>query len=262
MTGSPNRTAIVTGGSRGIGRGIAEALGAAGHNVVINYNANADAAKQAADAVKQAGGEAHIVQANIGKADDRERLVDATVERFGRIDLLVNNAGVAPKVRADLLEMPEDSWDFVLDVNLKGPFFLTQLVARRMIDAKPQTADGQPPAIVNIGSISAYTASINRGEYCIAKAGMGMMTALFADRLAEHGINVYEVRPGIIATDMTSGVKAKYDKLILEDGITPIRRWGKPEDIAKAVVAIARGLFPFSTGEVINVDGGFHMKRL
>ncbi|MFA9477844.1 3-ketoacyl-ACP reductase [Phycisphaerales bacterium AB-hyl4] len=258
-----HRTAIVTGGSRGIGRGIAEALGAAGHNVVINYNSNADAAQQAADAVKAAGGDALIVQADIGQSDDRKRLVDEAIARFGRIDLLVNNAGVGPKVRADLMDMAEESWDWVLDVNLKGPFFLTQLVANRMIEqGEADQPPEAPPAIVNIGSISAYTASINRGEYCIAKAGIGMMTSLFADRLAPHGINVYEVRPGIIATDMTSGVKAKYDKLILEDGITPIRRWGKPDDIAKAVVAIATGLLPFSTGEVINVDGGFHMKRL
>ncbi|MEX2387388.1 MAG: 3-ketoacyl-ACP reductase [Phycisphaeraceae bacterium] len=263
MAGIPPRTAIVTGGSRGIGRGIAEALGGAGHNVVINYNANADAAQDAADAVQQAGGEAHIVQADIGRADDRQRLVDAAVGRFGRIDLLVNNAGVAPKVRADLLQMGEESWDFVLDVNLKGPFFLTQLVASRMLESQRQGHVSDPaPAIVNIGSISAYTASINRGEYCIAKAGMGMMTALFADRLAPHGINVYEVRPGIIATDMTAGVKAKYDKLIHDDGLTPIRRWGKPDDIARAVLAIADGMLPYSTGEVINVDGGFHLKRL
>ncbi|MEX0887368.1 MAG: 3-ketoacyl-ACP reductase [Phycisphaeraceae bacterium] len=257
-------TAIVTGASRGIGRAIAEALGSGGYNVVINYNANADAASEAARAVKAVGGDAHIVQADVGKRGDHAALVAEAVQRCGAIHLRDNTAGVGPKGRADLLEMADESWDFVLDTNLKGPFFLTQLVANQMverIEQRPQDVK-HPPAIINIGSISAYTASINRGEYCIAKAGMAMMTLLFADRLAPHDINVYELRPGIIATDMTSGVKEKYDKLILEDGLTPIRRWGKPEDVGQAVLAIAERRFPFSTGEVINVDGGFHMHRL
>ena len=255
----PERTALVTGASRGIGRAIAEALGGAGFNVVINYHANADAANEAAQAVEAAGGRAMTVQANVGALDDHVKLVDAAVERFGGVDVLVNNAGVAPKVRADLLEMGEESYDHVLDTNLKGAFFLTQRVANQMIARGDKAA---APMIVNIGSISAYTASINRGEYCMAKAGIGMMTQLFAARLADEGINVYEVRPGIIATDMTSGVKEKYDKLIIEQGLTPIRRWGEPGDIAQAVLAIVERRFPFSTGEVINVDGGFHMHRL
>ncbi len=237
---NPSPTAIVTGASRGIGRAIATALGSANFNVVINYNANADAAKESAEAVEQAGGKAQIVQANIGNLDDHQKLVDAAVSNFGGIDLLVNNAGVAPKVRADLLEMPEESYDHVLDTNLKGAFFLTQRIANHMIAQQPSDRHGDistrvPPMIVNIGSISAYTASINRGEYCMAKAGMAMMTQLFAARLADEGINVYEVRPGIIATDMTSGVKDKYDTLIIDQGLTPIRRWGQPEDIASAV---------------------------
>jgi len=257
------RTAIVTGASRGIGRGIALDLAELGSRVAINYNSNAEAAEQAAEMVKEAGGEALVVQANIGRAEDREMLLAETAARFGPVDLLVNNAGVAPKVRADLLEMGEDSYDFVLDTNLKGPFFLTQSVAKHMIDHRlGERENGPRPAIVNVGSISAYAASINRGEYCLAKAGMGMMTTLFADRLADHRIGVYEIRPGIIATDMTSGVKEKYDKLIVEQGLTPIRRWGEPSDIAKAVRAVAMDLLPFSTGEVINVDGGFHMHRL
>lgn len=252
-------TAIVTGASRGIGRAIAEALGALGFNIAINYHANADAANESAERVRSAGGQALIVQADIGSSPDRRRLVDQTGEAFGDIHLLVNNAGIAPPVRADLLETGEESFDAVLETNLKGPFFLSQLVAGRMI-----AAQNLPPgcAIVNINSISAYTASINRGEYCIAKAGMAMMTKLFAVRLAEHGINVFEVRPGVIATDMTAGVQEKYDKLILEQGITPIRRWGHPQDVARAVTAIAEGRLPFSTGEVINVDGGFHLHRL
>ena len=276
------KTAIVTGGSRGIGRGICLGLAAQGWAVVVNYRGNAVAAQEAAALVEQAGGQALIVQADIGDAADRERLVQETLARFGRIDLLVNNAGMAPRVRADLLETGEESYDEVMAVNLKGPFFLTQRVAKAMIAQsttsapspstgsghRPGTGEGRGegsagshPAIVNIGSISAYTASINRGEYCISKAGMGMMTALFADRLAAHGINVYEVRPGIIATDMTSGVTGKYDALIA-DGLTPLRRWGQPGDIAAAVVALAEGAFPFSTGEIFNVDGGFHMRRL
>ncbi len=254
------QVAIVTGGSRGIGRGICLALAARGWSVVVNYRGNASAANEAATLVEQAGGQALIVQADIGAAEDRERLVQETIARFGRIDLLVNNAGMAPRVRLDLLETTEESYDEVMAVNLKGPFFLTQRVAKAMIELMQNSAV-ERPAIVNIGSISAYTASVNRGEYCISKAGMGMMTALFADRLAAHGINVYEVRPGIIATDMTSGVTAKYDALI-GDGLTPIRRWGQPEDIGAAVVVLAEGSFPFSTGEVFNVDGGFHLRRL
>ncbi len=256
--------AIVTGGSRGIGRAIAVGLGRLGMAVVINYHSNRDAADEAGTMVAQAGGRPILVQGDVGSVGGRRGIVDIAAEA-GQIMLLVNNAGVAPKVRADLLDMPEESWDFVLDTNLKGVFFLTQLVANAMLDDPPPSADGATPRhIINIGSISAYTASINRGEYCVAKAGVGMLTQLFAVRLADHGINVYEIRPGVIETDMTGPVKAKYDKLILEEerGITPIRRWGQPEDIAKAVVAIASGMFPFSTGEVINVDGGFHLKTL
>ena len=254
-----NQTAIVTGASRGIGRAIASALGGAGWNIVINYNSNADAANESAEAVRQAGGQAQTVQANVGNLDDHARLVETAVNEFGGLNLLVNNAGVSPKVRADLLEMGADSYDHVLDTNLKGAFFLTQRVANHMIE---QQGDDAFRAIVNIGSISAYAASTNRGEYCMSKAGMFMMTQLFAARLADAGVNVYEVRPGIIQTDMTSKVKDKYDRLILEEGLTPIRRWGQPSDLGKAVLAIAEDRFPFSTGEVINVDGGFHMHRL
>jgi NAD(P)-dependent dehydrogenase (short-subunit alcohol dehydrogenase family) len=196
-------------------------------------------------------------------AADRRKLIDFTRETFGRLDLLVNNAGVAPTVRADLLEAGEESFDRLMNINVKGPFFLTQLVAKWMIE---QRAAGILPAestpkIVIISSISAYTASTNRGDYCIAKAALSMLTPLFATRLAEHGINVYEIRPGIIATDMTGPVKDKYDRLIA-GGLTPIPRWGTPEDIGRAVAAIAQDLLPFSTGEVINVDGGFHLRRL
>ena len=254
------RVALVTGAGRGIGRGIAEGLARAGWTLVVNYRGNADAAAETVHAVEALGGRGLSVQADIGIADDRSRLVETTLNEFGRIDLLVNNAGMAPRVRADILETTEASYDEVMAVNLKGPYFLTQLVARTMIDLL-QAGVGHEPMIINIGSLSAYTSSINRGEYCISKAGLAMMTALFAHRLADFGIRVYEVRPGVIATDMTSKVKEHYDRLISE-GMAPIRRWGQPEDVAAAVVAIAGGALPFSTGEVINVDGGFHLHRL
>jgi 3-oxoacyl-[acyl-carrier protein] reductase len=255
-----NQVAIVTGASRGIGRGIAVALGTLGWTVIINYRGNAQAAQEAADEVSAAGGRALILQADIGVAADRDFLVRTTVEKYGRLDLLVNNAGMAPRQRRDLLETTEESYDEVMAVNLKGPFFLTQRVANLMIGLLQQGVIEQPK-IINIGSMSAYTVSVNRGEYCLSKAGLGMMTALFADRLAEYGILVYEVRPGVIATDMTSVVKERYDRLIGE-GLTPVRRWGQPGDVAQAVLAIVQGYLPFSTGEVINVDGGFHLRRL
>jgi 3-oxoacyl-[acyl-carrier protein] reductase len=250
------KVALITGAARGIGRAIAVALAKEKWRVAVNYRENADAAKEALGMVESAGGSGIAVQADIADAADRARLVAETLEAFGQIDLLVNNAGMAPRQRMDLLETTETSYDEVMAVNLKGPFFLTQLVARRMIELKVERA-----GIINIGSLSAYTSSVNRGEYCLSKAGMGMMTALFADRLAGCGINVYEVRPGIIHTDMTGAVREKYDRMIA-DGLTPIARWGEPEDVARAVAALAQGCLPFSTGEVINVDGGFHLRRL
>jgi 3-oxoacyl-[acyl-carrier protein] reductase len=255
------RAALVTGGSRGIGRGVALALAGAGYDVVVNYASNAAAAQAVGDEIQLAQAKAHLVRADVGDAADRRLLVDEVYAAFGRLDLLVNNAGVAPSVRADILDADEASFDRLIGINLKGPYFLTQLVARRMIE---QITAGvvAHPKIVTISSISAYAASVNRGDYCLAKAGLGMLTALYAARLAEYGINVYEIRPGVIATDMTGPVKAKYDKLILEDGLTPIRRWGQPDDVGKAVVAIAQDMLPFSTGQVIDVDGGFHLRTL
>ncbi|MBI3231940.1 MAG: 3-ketoacyl-ACP reductase [Candidatus Doudnabacteria bacterium] len=254
---------IVTGAGRGIGRGIAIELAKLGHAVVINYAGNSAAADECLQLVRSAGGEGITVKADVSVAENRARLVAETLAAFGRIDLLVNNAGVAPNVRADILESGEESFDRLMNINLKGPYFLTQAVANQMIE---QVKNGNAtsfglPQIVTITSISAYTASVNRGDYCVAKAGLAMMTSLFAARLAEFGIKVFEVRPGVIATDMTEGVKEKYDKMIAE-GAWPIRRWGLPEDIGRAVAAIARGDFPFSTGEVINVDGGFHLRTL
>lgn len=255
-----DKVAIVTGAGRGIGRGIALALAEKGWRIVINYRGNVEAAAEAISLVEEAGSQGLTVQANIAEATDRERLVAETLNRFGHIDLLVNNAGMGPRIRSDILAVGEESYDEVMAVNLKGPFFLTQTVVNTMLK-QPSGEAPVSPKVINIGSISAYTSSPSRPEYCISKAGMGMMTALYADRLAEAGINVYEVRPGIIETDMTSVVKDKYDKLI-GDGLTPIRRWGQPDDIGKAVAAIAEGDFPFSTGEIINVDGGFHLRRL
>jgi 3-oxoacyl-[acyl-carrier protein] reductase len=257
------KTALITGASRGIGRGIAIELARSGARIAINYAGNAEAAAEALALVEAAGGDGFIVQGDVAVAADRERLVAETVAQFGRIDVLVNNAGVAPKVRADLLDAGEESFDRLFAINLKGPFFLSQLVAKQMLKQAPD-AEGFRGRIVNITSISVYTASINRGDYCMVKAGLAMMTKLFADRLASDGINVYEIRPGVIATDMTGGVKEKYDKLIITDerGITPIRRWGKPEDIGRAVRAIAEDRFPFSTGACFDVDGGFHLQRL
>lgn len=264
-----NSVALITGASRGIGRGIALELAKTGRDLVINYAGNRAAAeKTAADCIALAKSNSRIIRAEICQADislgpDRKSLIEFTRAKFGRLDLLVNNAGVAPDVRADILEASEASFDRLININVKGPYFLTQLAARWMIEQSRAggSAAQVPPQIVTISSISAYTASVNRGEYCIAKAALSMLTPLYASRLAEHGIRVYEIRPGIVATDMTGPVKEKYDRLIA-DGMTPIKRWGAPEDVGKAVVAIADGLLPFSTGEVLNVDGGFHLRRL
>lgn len=270
-----NRVALITGGSRGIGRGIALALARSGHDLVLDYAHNAAAAAAVARACEAAALEhgrairALSCRSDVALADDRAALLEFVRHHFGRLDLLVNNAGVAPELRADLLDTGEASFDRLMAINVKGPFFLTQLAARWMIaqvdpaapDRKEGSATAPPPQIIFISSISAYTASVNRGEYCVTKAALSMLTPLFAARLAEYGINVYEIRPGIIETDMTAPVKAKYDALIA-DGLTPIRRWGTPDDVGQAVAAIAAGALPFSTGEVINVDGGFHLRRL
>ena len=261
-----NPVALITGASRGIGRGIALELARLGHDLVINYAGNLAAANQtAADCCAAANAanssiRAELCQADVGNSADRARLIEFTRSTFGRLDVLVNNAGVAPDVRADILEASEASFDRVININVKGPYFLTQLAARWMLE-QPRNQGMPARKIITISSISAYTASTNRGDYCIAKAALSMLTPLYAARLAEHGINVYEIRPGIIATDMTGAVKEKYDKLIGE-GLTPIKRWGTPEDVGKAVAAIVEERLPFSTGEVINVDGGFHLRRL
>jgi 3-oxoacyl-[acyl-carrier protein] reductase len=255
--------ALITGASRGIGRGIAlELARAGGHDLLINYAGNEAAALECKSLCEKILGGAHramIVQADVSLAADRERMIEFARREFGRLDLLVNNAGVAPNVRADLLEAGEESFDRVIGINLKGPYFLTQKAAKMMIDSAP--IDGTPRAVVNVTSISAFTVSTNRGDYCVAKAGLAMMTKLYAVRLAELGIGVFEIQPGVIATDMTEAVKEKYDRLFTE-GLAPINRWGTPSDVGKAVVAVATGLFPYSTGQVFNVDGGFHIHTI
>lgn len=267
MAATPNPTALVTGASRGIGRGIALALARHGYDLLINYAQNEAAATQTAQECRAAAEglsksiQVEICQGDISAARDREQLLTRVKNSFERLDLLINNAGVAPQVRADLLEVSHESLERLLAINLKGPFFLTQLAAAWMIEQTRSHPNRPKPKIITITSISAYTASVNRGDYCLSKAGLSMLTPLFAERLAEHGIGVFEVRPGIIESDMTAGVRTRYDRLIA-DGLTPIRRWGTPDDVGKAIVAIASDAFPFSTGDVFNVDGGFHLRRL
>jgi len=252
--------AIITGSGRGIGRGIAIQLARKGWKIVINDIGNPEPAAETLDLVRKEGSDGLIILADITMAADRQRIVDETIMEYGQIDLLVNNAGIGPRMRMDMLEIGEESMNEVLAVNTVGPYFLTQLVSKKMIDLISQKRI-ESGIIVNIGSISAYTSSTSRAEYCISKAAMAMNTILFADRLAREGINVYEIRPGIIKTPLTEIVKDKYDKLIAE-GILPIKRWGLPEDIGKAIVAIAEGYLPYSTGLIIDVDGGFHIHRL
>jgi len=257
---STRQVAVITGACRGIGAAIAIALAENGFNILANSRCEEDNAKPVMEKIRTLCTDAVYCQADISKRHDRLKILQSLKEEFGRVDLLVNNAGVPPLVREDILRATEESYDRVLEINLKGPYFLTQLISNWMIELK-QANIVQNPKIVVISSLNAYTSSTSRGEYCISKAGLSMMTKLYADRLSEYGINVYEIRPGIIMSDMTAPVKEKYYKLI-EAGVTPIKRWGRPEDIARAVVAIARDHFPFSTGQVFNVDGGFHLRRL
>ena len=263
MKARMNPVALITGSSRGIGRGIALALARAGrHDLVVNFAGNEKAARECREmCLAESGGKVRveIVQGDVSLAADRARMILFVRGQFGRLDLLVNNAGVAPTVRADILDAGEESFDRLIAINLKGPYFLTQTAARLMIDSAP-LAD-MPRAVVNITSISAFAASTNRGDYCIAKAGLAMMTQLYAIRLAEFGIGVFEIQPGVIATDMTGPVQAKYDALFAQ-GLAPINRWGQPDDVGRAVVAVALGHFPYSTGQVFQVDGGFHLRSV
>jgi len=255
------KVALITGGANGIGLGVARQLASEGYAIALMGRSVEEQVKENIDKVKILDTPVLYIRGDVASDEDRKSSLHKIDSEFGRLDVLVNNAGVAPKVRRDILETTEESFDHVLNINLKGTFFLTQLAANYMIEEVKRNI-GIIPTIINVSSISAYTSSTARGEYCISKAGIGMITALFADRLAEYGINVYEIRPGIIATDMTAGVKEKYDRLILEEGILPIKRWGSPEDIGNAISVLCSGKLAYSTGEIINVDGGFHVRRL
>jgi NAD(P)-dependent dehydrogenase (short-subunit alcohol dehydrogenase family) len=254
------KVALVTGGTRGIGFGVAQALAREGFDLAVCGVRPASAVAEALAQLKQLGAAALYCPCDVADRAARTRLLDAIRQRYGRLHVLVNNAGVAPKVRADLLEATEESFEDVLRTNLQGPYFLTQAAARWMIEQRQSDPHWQG-CIVNVSSISATTASVNRGDYCISKAGVAMATQLWAVRLGEFGIPVYEVRPGIIATDMTAGVKERYDKLI-GGGLLVQPRWGQPEDVGKAVAALARGDLAYSTGQVVMVDGGFSVARL
>jgi len=251
---------LITGATRGIGLGIAKQLSMEGFALTVSGTRSEQDNLEVLDALRANGNTVVYIQGNIGNTEDRILLVEKTMQKYGRIDVLVNNAGVAPLERKDLLEMTEESMDRLLTINLKGTFFLSQIVAKEMIHLVESGLKFNP-CIITISSVSSFAVSTSRGEYCISKAGLSMVTQLFAARLAEYGICVHEVRPGVIRTDMTAGVSGKYDKLISE-GLSPIKRWGTPEDVASAVSRLASGRLHFSTGEILNVDGGFHIHQL
>ncbi|MHA1283614.1 MAG: 3-ketoacyl-ACP reductase [Promethearchaeota archaeon] len=260
-----NKVALITGSTHGIGAAIAIELAKLGISVIINGASTKELPINLKKEFEQIFGENYLnhvlfIRADISLRKDRNYLIESIKNKFGRIDILINNAGVAPKKRVDILETSEESYDWVMGVNLRGPFFLTQSISKWMLELRNQIS-GYNPYIINISSISRYAVSINRSEYCLSKAAMSMMTKLYAVKLAEYNIPVFEISPGIIETPMTEKVKEKYDKLINE-GLTPIKRWGKPMDIAKTVVAIVKGLIPYSTGSVLEIDGGFHIHRL
>jgi 3-oxoacyl-[acyl-carrier protein] reductase len=254
------KTALITGGSRGIGFGIAKALAKEGYNLAINGVRDEENASGALEELRLLGAEVLYCQGSIASAEDREKIIDKAYSVFGQINLLVNNAGIAPRVRMDLLETTPENYQEVLTTNLEGPFFFTQNIARKMVHAR-QNNHAFEATIIFVTSISATVVSTNRGEYCVSKAGLAMTSALFAVRMAEYNIPVFEIRPGVIATDMTSKVQDKYDALF-ESGMALQPRWGTPDDVGKAVASLTRGDFPYSTGQVIHVDGGMLIDRL
>lgn len=255
------KIAAVTGSRRGIGFAIIQELANEGYTVIVSDVIAAEEAVPLIDELRGQGIDADYIKCDISSDDVRKNFVKTIKEKYGRLDVHVNNAGVAPIVRLDILETTTESFDFLMRINLKGTFFMCQNVANTMIEMQKAGLEDYTPRIVNIASMSAYTSSTNRGEYCISKAGISMVTKLFADKLAEHGIPVFEVRPGIIMTDMTSTVKEKYEKLIAE-GVTPIKRFGQPKDVADCVMAAVSGRLDFATGQVLNADGGFHIRRM
>ena len=255
-----NKIAFITGGTRGIGFGVALALGKAGFNLAVNGMRNEVDVADALEELRNLGVNVAYFQGNVAVREDRQAMLDKILSHFGSINVLVNNAGIAPRERADILHAKEENWDEVMEINLKGPYFLTQLFANYFVEKKVVNPLFEA-SIINISSISAFVASINRGEYCISKAGIAMATKLWATRLGEYDIPVYEIQPGIIKTDMTAGVVEKYDKLF-QEGISLQRRWGLPDDVGKVAAMLAQGNMPYATGQAIKVDGGLHSQRL
>ena len=254
------KIALVTGGSRGIGYAISLELAQAGFNLALCGRRQENEVSRTLQTLRETGREVLYCACDISSSPDRQKMLESVIEKFGRIHVLVNNAGVAPRRRKDILDVSEADFEWLMKINLQGPYFLTQSVANHMIDCKTRDADFNA-CIINITSISASVASVNRGEYCVSKAGLAMMTKLFAARLGDYNIPVYEIQPGIIKTDMTAAVKDKYDRL-LSEGLTVQRRWGLPVDIARAVIPLVKGEFPYSTGAVFKIDGGLTIQRL
>ena len=255
-----NKTALITGGTRGIGLGIARAMARAGFDLALNGVRSADQVGDVLESLREEGIQVHYVPGDLSDPEKRSELVSSVLDSYGQLNVLINNAGIAPAERRDILEATEESYDRVMDVNLKAPYFLTQLCALHMVEQKQKDTEFEA-SIINISSISATVASVNRGEYCISKTGMTMSTRLWAVRLGEFDIPVYEIRPGITETDMTAGVKQKYDQLI-NDGLCVQKRWGTPEDMGKVAVAMATGNMPYATGQTVVVDGGLTIPRL
>lgn len=255
------RVALITGGCRGIGLGIAESLAGDGFALALNGVRPVEQVEDVLRHFTERGVEVLYCPGDVGSAEDRQRMVDAVRQKFGRLDVLINNAGITSPGRKDILEADEAGFDRVVDVNLKGPYFLTQLCARWMIEQTQAATPGFHPCVVNVSSISAEFVSVNRGDYCLTKAATGMATKLWAVRLAEFGIRVYEVMPGVIRSDMTAGVTEKYDRLFAE-GLALERRWGEPSDVGRAVAALVRGEIPYATGQVLHLDGGMRIPRL
>jgi NAD(P)-dependent dehydrogenase (short-subunit alcohol dehydrogenase family) len=255
-----NKLAFITGGTRGIGFGVALALGKAGFDLALNGMRNEGEVADALEEVRKLGVNVAYFQGNIAVREDRQAMLDKILSHFGAVNVLVNNAGIAPRERADILHAKEEIWDEVMEINLKGPYFLTQLFASYFVEMKVKNPLFDA-TIINVSSISAFVASVNRGEYCISKAGIAMATKLWATRLGEYDVPVFEIQPGIIKTDMTAGVVEKYDKLF-QEGISLQRRWGLPDDVGKVAAMLAQGNLPYATGQVIKVDGGLNIQRL
>lgn len=254
------KTALITGGTRGIGLGIAGELAKSGFDLALNGMRDEASVASVLEELKTNGCEVIYVPGNISIEEDRQKIINQTINHFGNLNVLVNNAGIAPPERKDILEATEKSFDLVLGTNLKGPYFITQLTANQMIRQKKEDPAGFY-CIINVSSVSATVASVNRGEYCISKAGIAMATKLWAARLGEFDIPVYEIQPGVIQTDMTAGVQEKYDHLFRQ-GLAIQPRWGTPEDVGKVAAAMASGNMPYSTGQVVMVDGGMTIQRL